>query len=108
MLRHSLLALSSVCLLALASCEGEGEYESEDGTVSGDITLDEDSGETAGEGDHLGTGTVTLENGGTFRGDFYDTDEDGRPDKFKPKRGQGSKNVEGETNGKDWYDIEFK
>ena len=37
----------------------------------------------------MGSGTISLEEGGTFTGDFYDTDGDGKPDKFKPDGGQG-------------------
>lgn len=62
-------------------------------------------GEEAGEGKSLGRGTAEFEDGTKLEGEFFDTDDDGKADKFKPDANQGEDSEYGTTNGTDWYDI---
>lgn len=110
MLRNLTLLLVSLGTLALAACKFSGTYTKGRETVSVSGEVDPRSGEQAdSDAKPLGKGTITMdETGETFEGEFFDTDGDGKPDKFKPEKGQTSGGMKGETNGTDWYDVDPK
>ncbi len=108
MLQRMLLILVSLSLFILVGCQVTAHVEAPGISVDYEGTLDENSGQPDdGSGTSLGRGTVTMENGDTLEGEFFDTDGDGKPDKFKPDAGQSGSGAYGETNGTDWYDVDL-
>jgi len=54
----------------------------------------------------LGRGTGTIDKSGeTFTGEWYDTNNDGLPDRLRPDAGQTSGLAADPTNGRDWYSF---
>lgn len=107
MLERKLLALTVAATVLLGACRFTGSYEGPGGAVEVTGQLDPRSGAPANhKGKLLGTGRITLEDGTTYRGKFYDTDGDSRPDKFLPDADQSRGTGHGATNGVDWYDLE--
>jgi len=56
-------------------------------------------------GKSMGTGKVVLEDGSEFTGEFFDSNDDGKPDNFKPDAGQSGSGggVSGTTTGNEYY-----
>ena len=99
--------LLPILALALAGCKFTAEFKTPagfDAKMSGE--LNPFSGKPAEGGKSMGRGKITLEDGTELKGEFFDTDGDGKPDKFKPDEGQGGNSGDfGTTNGNDWYDL---
>lgn len=108
-MRFTLAKFAGLVLgLVLSACAASGHYDGPGGTISfsGEIHLD--SGEPADPGaESLGTGEITLEDGSTFTGEFFDTNGDGTPDRFKPDAGQDTGHG-ATTDGETWYDLDVK
>jgi len=51
----------------------------------------------------MGRGTVTLENGQTFQGEFYDSNGDNKPDALRPDAGQSAGGVSGVSTGSQYF-----
>ncbi len=106
MLRQLGIIVASLVTLGLGSCKATATYTDGDESVSLEVDVDPRRKPADDDATSLGRGTVVLdETGEEFEGEFFDTDNDGAPDKFKPDKGQGSNNAKGETNGSDWHDI---
>ncbi len=106
MFARKLQVLAVVATALLAGCRFSGSYEGPGGAVGVEGQIDPRSGKPPDKrAVYLGEGTITLENGATYRGKFFDTDGDTRPDKFQPDAGQRHGFGPGRTNGSDWYEI---
>ena len=101
------LMLSGVIVI-FVGCKFSGSYSGILGDIEISGELDQGSGEPADDsGTSLGSGEIEMDNGDTFTGEFFDTDGDGNPDKFKPDAGQTGSEMAGETNGTDWFNIDL-
>lgn len=109
MLKKIFLILISLSLFVLVGCHVTAHVEAPGVEIDFEGTLNENSGEPADDsGTSCGTGTVTFDNGDELTGEFFDTDGDGEPDKFKPDEGQSGSGAPGLTNGTDWYDVDLE
>ena len=108
MLKQIMIGAACVSTLFLGSCKATLSVTDSDGsTMKYEGEIDPWGGEPADRtATSLGRGTAVMEDGTELEGEFFDTNGDGQPDKFKPDAGQSSDSVSGETNGDDWYDIE--
>ncbi len=105
--------LFSALFLALTSCKGTFSGHAGPDGVSGEGKVDIDilSGTTAGSGKSLGRGSVKLDGmDEPVKGELFDTDGDGQPDRFKPDEGQsvGNKTIDGQTDGTTWYVMKIE
>ncbi len=108
MWKQVLMILMSVSLLTLGSCQAGFKLWVGDRSLEGTVGITPFP--ASDDATSLGRGTCTLDKtGDTFEGEFFDTDGDGEPDKFKPDKGQGSKRYNGgETNGTDWHEVKVE
>lgn len=108
MLKRTFLILLTLCLFIFVGCKCTVKYDGPLGEIEATGELDTGSGTPADDsGTSMGRGEVTMENGDVLEGELFDTDGDGKPDKFKPDAGQSGSGAAGETNGTDWFDIEL-
>ena len=104
--RRRLLALALAATALFSACRFTGSYEGPAGAIEVSGQIDPRSGSTADPGaKSLGRGTITLDNGTTYSGEFFDTDGNTQPDKFQPEAGQDHGVGQGSTNGSDWYEL---
>jgi hypothetical protein len=94
-------------LLAMFGCKAEAYVQTSLGEIyfKGEVPLDGHEGTPPGSS--MGRGTVRLEDGSEFSGEFFDADNNGTPDHFKPDAGQtgtaGGTSVT--TTGNEYFDF---
>lgn len=105
-LRH--LAFAALAL-AFCACKAEGDFRVTPTSVEGHFKgeVGHTSHEGTPPGKSLGKGKITLEDGSTFSGEFFDSDSDGKPDSFKPDAGQSGSGggMSGTTTGNEYFDL---
>jgi hypothetical protein len=84
---------------AFAACKADAEVQHGNSRASLKIEIDPAVLEGNPPGRMMGRGTVTLENGQTFTGEFYDSNGDNRPDAFRPDAGQSAGGASGSSTG---------
>jgi len=92
----------------MGACKATADITHGDTQVNLEVDVDPKGKPSDDDATPIGRGTITLdETGEQFKGEFFDTDEDGAPDKFKPDAGQRSRySLGGKTDGKKWHEVE--
>jgi hypothetical protein len=108
MLRPLMMCVLSVGLLALGACTATADITHGDTEAHFKVDVDPKGKPADDDATSIGRGRVTIDKTGEeFEGEFYDTDHDGTPDKFKPDAGQKSRySLGGKTDGENWHDVE--
>ncbi|MDF1799793.1 MAG: hypothetical protein P1V81_11505 [Planctomycetota bacterium] len=108
MIARMTMAAACSALLLLGACKAEAKYTNADGEeYAASAEIDPFGGSEADPGAvSMGTGTVTLDGGDVYEGDFYDLDGDGQPDKFKPKKAGDGEGSARKPDGETWFDLD--
>lgn len=107
MFRKIILSLAIAATVLLASCKFKAVAVTPMGDWGFAGEIDTGSGEPAKpDAEPFGDGEITLDDGTVVKGKFYDTNGDGKPDKFKPDKGEGGDGAYGESDGDTWYDLD--
>jgi DNA-directed RNA polymerase specialized sigma24 family protein len=88
---------------AFAACKANAEISRGSTSISLALQFDPFLREGTPPGSLMGRGTVTLEDGQTFEGEFYDTNGDNRPDAFRPDAGQSADGASGASTGSQYF-----
>jgi hypothetical protein len=97
------LLLLAALVFAFAACKAHAELDTPTFRFRGAVEIDPAVLEGAPPGRLMGRGTVTLENGETFKGEFYDSNGDNKPDAFRPDANQSAGGVSGVSTGSQYF-----
>lgn len=103
-LLHSVrLLLLAALVFAFAACTAEAEIRRGQTSIYVRLEIDPVVREGTPPGKLMGRGTVTLDDGQTFEGEFYDSNGDSTPDAFLPDAGQSAGGVSGVSSGSQYF-----
>jgi len=97
------LLLLAALVFAFAACKAHADVETPTFRFRWALESDPAVLEGAPPGRLMGRGTVTLENGQTFQGEFYDSNGDNKPDAFRPDANQSAGGVSGASSGSQYF-----
>ena len=96
-------------LLVFGACKAEAYVKAT--PTSAEAYFKGEMGETPQEGtppgSSMGRGRVVLEDGSEYEGEFFDADDDGKPDAFKPDAGQTASGggMSGTSTGNEYFEY---